>query len=82
MNIKEYFKERLLNNLNEGRGPKPMVKVEKVKDASPDNQTIRKEADRIKSDGQKDLKGNQSKLDQNKNGRLDGQDFKILRNKK
>ena len=35
----------------------------------------------FKSDGQKDLKGKQSKLDQNKNGRLDGQDFKILRNK-
>ena len=56
MNIKEYFKERLLNNLNEGRGPNPMVKVKKVKDASPGNENIRKEADRIKSDGQKDLK--------------------------
>ena len=54
--LKEYYKQRLLNNLNEGRGPKPMVKVEKVKDASPGNENIRKEADRIKSDGQKDLK--------------------------
>lgn len=79
MNIKEHFKERLLNSLNEGRGPKPMVKVEKVKDASPGNKNIRKETDRIKTEG---LKGNQSKLDQNKNGKVDGEDFKILRNKK
>ena len=82
MNIKEYFKERLLNNLNEGRGPKPMVKVKKVKDASPGNKNIRKEANRIESDGQKDLKGKQSNLDMNKNGKVDGEDFKILRNKK
>ena len=79
MNIKEYFKERLLNNLNEGRGPKPMVKVERVKDASPGNENIRKETDRIKTEG---LKGKQSKLDMNKNGKVDGEDFKILRNKK
>jgi hypothetical protein len=82
MNLKEYFKQKLNSQLNEGRGPKPMVPVKKVKDASPDNKNIRKETDRIKSDGQRGLKGNQSKLDQNKNGKLDGEDFKILRNKK
>jgi len=82
MNLKEHYKQKLNSQLNEGRGPKPMVSVKKVKDASPGNENIRKETDRIKSNGQKDLKGNQSKLDQNKNGKLDGQDFKILRNKK
>lgn len=56
MNIKEHYKQILNSQLNEGRGPKPMVKVEKVKDASPGNKNIRKETDRIKSDGQKDLK--------------------------
>lgn len=79
MNIKEHYKQILNSQLNEGRGPKPMVKVEKVKDASPGNKNIRKETDRIKTEG---LKGNQSKLDQNKNGKVDGEDFKILRNKK
>jgi hypothetical protein len=82
MNLKEHYKQILNSQLNEGRGPKPMVPVKKVKDASPGNENIRKETDRIKSDGQRDLKGNQSKLDQNKNGKLDGEDFKILRNKK
>jgi hypothetical protein len=61
--LKEHYKQILNSQLNEGRGPKPMVPVKKVKDASPGNENIRKEADRIKSDGQRDLKGNQSKLD-------------------
>ncbi len=34
-----------------------------------------------KTKGGKPLKGNQAKLDKNKNGKLDKQDFKMMRNK-
>jgi hypothetical protein len=42
-------------------------------------------ADRVKEDVEQtdeELKGNQHKLDANKNGKVDGKDFKILRNAK
>jgi len=61
MNLKEHYKQKLNSQLNEGRGPKPMVPVKKVKDASPGNENIRKETDRIKRDGQLVLKRKKKK---------------------
>ena len=39
-------------------------------------------ADAVRDIMEKELKGNQTKLDKNHNGKLDGQDFKILRGQK
>ena len=39
-------------------------------------------ADAVREIMEKELKGNQTKLDKNHNGKLDGQDFKILRGQK
>jgi hypothetical protein len=39
-------------------------------------------ADAVRGIMEKELKGNQTKLDKNHNGKLDGQDFKILRGQK
>lgn len=46
---------------------------QKIADAKKTNKTI---------ETYEELQGNQSKLDKNKNGKLDSQDFKILRSKK
>jgi cobyric acid synthase len=39
-------------------------------------------ADVVRDIMEKELKGNQTKLDKNQNGKLDNQDFKILRGQK
>ena len=55
----------------------PLVN-QKIKDAKDKNQSIETYEEEMKEE----LKGNQNKLDKNHNGKIDGQDFKILKGQK
>ena len=55
----------------------PLVN-QKIKDAKDKNQSIETYEEEMKEE----LKGNQKKLDKNHNGKIDGQDFKILKGQK
>jgi hypothetical protein len=42
----------------------------------------KKFSEKVEKQNQKALKGNQKKLDMNRNGRIDAEDFKLLKKKK
>jgi protein required for attachment to host cells len=69
------FSDKQLSDLHE----RMVIDADKLKD--PKLQAIANDPN-IEVEVKEDLKGNQNKLDKNHNGKIDGQDFKILKGQK
>jgi protein required for attachment to host cells len=69
------FSDKQLSDLHE----RMVIDADKLKD--PKLQAIANDPN-IEVEVKEDLKGNQKKLDKNHNGKIDGQDFKILKGQK
>jgi hypothetical protein len=70
--------ERMLSESDVMISKKDPLASQKIADAKKKNQSIETYEDEMKEE----LKGNQKKLDKNHNGKIDGQDFKILKGQK
>jgi hypothetical protein len=70
--------ERMLGESDVMISKKDPQLQQKVIDAKKQNKSI----ETYEEDMKEDLKGNQKKLDRNHNGKIDGQDFKILKGQK
>jgi hypothetical protein len=82
--IKEGFSEKTLVNFNDKQlsdlHERIVVDAEKLK-TDPKLQALAKDPN-TEVEVKEELKGNQKKLDKNHNGKIDGQDFKILKGQK
>ena len=72
------FASRILGEADIMISKKDPLVNQKIKDAKDKNQSIETYEEEMKEE----LKGNQKKLDKNHNGKIDGQDFKILKGQK
>jgi hypothetical protein len=70
--------ERMLGEADVMISKKDPLANQKIEDAKKQNKSI----ETYEEDMKEDLKGNQKKLDKNHNGKIDGQDFKILQGQK
>jgi hypothetical protein len=73
--------ERMLGEADIMISKKDPLSVQKIADAKKQNKSIETYEEKKKEVGE-ELKGNQKKLDKNHNGKIDGQDFKILKGQK
>ena len=70
--------ERMLSESDIMISKKDPLANQKIADAKKQNKSI----ETYEEDVKEELKGNQKKLDKNHNGKIDGQDFKILKGQK
>jgi hypothetical protein len=73
--------KRLLGEADIMISKKDPLSVQKIADAKKQNKSIETYEEKKKEVGE-ELKGGQKKLDKNHNGKIDGQDFKILKGQK
>jgi len=72
------FASRILGEADIMISKKDPLANQKITDAKKQNKSIETYEEEVKEE----LKGNQKKLDKNHNGKIDGQDFKILKGQK
>jgi hypothetical protein len=70
--------ERMLGEADVMISKKDPLANQKIEDAKKQNKSI----ETYEEDMKEDLKGNQDKIDKNKNGKIDAEDFKLLKKEK
>jgi hypothetical protein len=70
--------ERMLGEADVMISKKDPLANQKIEDAKKQNKSI----ETYEEDMKEDLKGNQDKIDKNKNGKIDSEDFKLLKKEK